>query len=419
MTMVLGPDRKAQAAAERAKRQAQAEARGESPARSEARSARPTTAPTPTLRTRRLERRGADRPAPTDAATEPTPDADRADARQRHRRRRGPAGPAGPAERRLGGTSPAGPPPDQTGHAMPKMKTHRGAAKRFKITGTGKLRRRQINMNHILEKKPPARKRRLRTRDRPGRPATRPASTGCSVGADAAPTPPLPRSTKGAPHGPGEAIRPRQEEAPCHPRARQGLLRQQEPVPSRRQRAGDAQPAVRLPRPPRPQGRLPPAVDPAHQRRLPPERHELQPRSWPACASPASRSTARSSPTWPSPTRPPSRALAETAAKALEDAEPACQRRPDRSSMAEPIGARHHSLQRLRRLSRRRSARTGEGAFVIDGPTLLAEALDAGVVVDGGRGRARLPRGPARRAAAAGATVHRAARARSPGPSTP
>ena len=37
---------------------------------------------------------------------------------------------------------------------MPKMKTHRGAAKRFKITGTGKLRRRQINMNHILEKKP-------------------------------------------------------------------------------------------------------------------------------------------------------------------------------------------------------------------------------------------------------------------------
>jgi large subunit ribosomal protein L35 len=44
---------------------------------------------------------------------------------------------------------------------MPKMKTHRGAAKRFKVTGTGKLRRRQINMNHILEKKTPGRKRRL------------------------------------------------------------------------------------------------------------------------------------------------------------------------------------------------------------------------------------------------------------------
>jgi large subunit ribosomal protein L35 len=44
---------------------------------------------------------------------------------------------------------------------MPKMKTHRGAAKRFQVTGTGKLRRRQINMNHILEKKPSKRTRRL------------------------------------------------------------------------------------------------------------------------------------------------------------------------------------------------------------------------------------------------------------------
>ena len=44
---------------------------------------------------------------------------------------------------------------------MPKMKTHRGAAKRFKVTGTGKLRRRQAFMNHILEKKPSSRTRRL------------------------------------------------------------------------------------------------------------------------------------------------------------------------------------------------------------------------------------------------------------------
>lgn len=48
---------------------------------------------------------------------------------------------------------------------MPKMKTHRGAAKRFKTTGTGKLRRRQINTNHILEKKAPGRKRRLRNEE--------------------------------------------------------------------------------------------------------------------------------------------------------------------------------------------------------------------------------------------------------------
>jgi large subunit ribosomal protein L35 len=44
---------------------------------------------------------------------------------------------------------------------MPKMKTHKGAAKRFKVTGTGKLRRLQINNNHILEKKAPKRMRRL------------------------------------------------------------------------------------------------------------------------------------------------------------------------------------------------------------------------------------------------------------------
>jgi large subunit ribosomal protein L35 len=47
---------------------------------------------------------------------------------------------------------------------MPKMKTHRGAAKRFRRTGTGKLRRRQANKNHILEKKNPKRKRQLRLR---------------------------------------------------------------------------------------------------------------------------------------------------------------------------------------------------------------------------------------------------------------
>ncbi len=45
---------------------------------------------------------------------------------------------------------------------MSKMKTHRGAAKRFKVTGRGKIRRRRANHNHILEKKSMKRKRRLR-----------------------------------------------------------------------------------------------------------------------------------------------------------------------------------------------------------------------------------------------------------------
>jgi large subunit ribosomal protein L35 len=46
---------------------------------------------------------------------------------------------------------------------MPKMKTHRGAAKRFKVTPTGKIRRRRAFVNHILEKKSAKRKRRLRS----------------------------------------------------------------------------------------------------------------------------------------------------------------------------------------------------------------------------------------------------------------
>jgi len=45
---------------------------------------------------------------------------------------------------------------------MNKMKTHRAAAKRFKATGTGKLKRMKANKSHILEKKSPKRKRNLR-----------------------------------------------------------------------------------------------------------------------------------------------------------------------------------------------------------------------------------------------------------------
>jgi large subunit ribosomal protein L35 len=44
---------------------------------------------------------------------------------------------------------------------MPKMKTHRGAAKRFKKTGTGKIVRSHANKRHILTKKSSKRKRRL------------------------------------------------------------------------------------------------------------------------------------------------------------------------------------------------------------------------------------------------------------------
>jgi large subunit ribosomal protein L35 len=45
---------------------------------------------------------------------------------------------------------------------MPKMKTHKGAKKRFSITGTGKVRRLKAFKSHILTKKDSKRKRRLR-----------------------------------------------------------------------------------------------------------------------------------------------------------------------------------------------------------------------------------------------------------------
>jgi large subunit ribosomal protein L35 len=44
---------------------------------------------------------------------------------------------------------------------MPKMKTHSGAKKRFRLTATGKIRGRSAFSSHILEKKSPKRKRRL------------------------------------------------------------------------------------------------------------------------------------------------------------------------------------------------------------------------------------------------------------------
>ena len=44
---------------------------------------------------------------------------------------------------------------------MPKMKTDSGAKKRFKVTGTGRLRRRQAFRGHIMEKKNSVRARRL------------------------------------------------------------------------------------------------------------------------------------------------------------------------------------------------------------------------------------------------------------------
>jgi large subunit ribosomal protein L35 len=45
---------------------------------------------------------------------------------------------------------------------MPKMKTKRSASKRFRVAGSGRVKRAQANLRHILTKKPTKRKRHLR-----------------------------------------------------------------------------------------------------------------------------------------------------------------------------------------------------------------------------------------------------------------
>ena len=47
---------------------------------------------------------------------------------------------------------------------MPKLKTHRGAAKRFKVTGSGKIKRKKAKLRHILTSKSQKLKRGLRKR---------------------------------------------------------------------------------------------------------------------------------------------------------------------------------------------------------------------------------------------------------------
>jgi TrmH family RNA methyltransferase len=69
------------------------------------------------------------------------------------------------------------------------------------------------------------------------------------------------------------------------------------------------------------------------------------------------------------------------------------------------VSIRHPTIKRLRRLSGRRSARSAESAFVIDGPTLLRDALDADVPLDEVVAEARCSADLLARAAQAGATV--------------
>jgi large subunit ribosomal protein L35 len=51
------------------------------------------------------------------------------------------------------GRPPAAHANEEEGHTMPKNKTHSGASKRFRVTGSGKLRRQKTGLRHNLEHK--------------------------------------------------------------------------------------------------------------------------------------------------------------------------------------------------------------------------------------------------------------------------
>ena len=166
---------------------------------------------------------------------------------------------------------------------MPKMKTDRGAAKRVKVTGTGRLRRRKAEpLAHPREEEQPAQAP-ARQRDRllEGRRAScQEDARALSPGGSSGRHPPTDHETpreRSSCNGSSKARRPRPQAPPRRHGAGEGVLRQQEPDVPRRQRAAHALDAVRLPRPPGSQRRLPQALDPADQRRGPAERHELQP----------------------------------------------------------------------------------------------------------------------------------------------
>ena len=55
--------------------------------------------------------------------------------------------------------------PNNKGFIMPKMKTRRGAAKRFKLTASGKLKRNKANHRHMLVRRSNKAKRKMRQSD--------------------------------------------------------------------------------------------------------------------------------------------------------------------------------------------------------------------------------------------------------------
>ena len=145
---------------------------------------------------------------------------------------------------------------------MPKVKTSSGAKKRFKVTGSGKLLRRQAMKSHNLEHKSPKRKRRF-DKDQPVREGRRAA--------------PEEAAGDGVTDAESQEIRSRAQETPQGARRGEGLLGPQEVELQVRKGAGRALARLRLSRPQEQEAHVPPALDRAHQRGRPGQRDVLQP----------------------------------------------------------------------------------------------------------------------------------------------
>ena len=135
---------------------------------------------------------------------------------------------------------------------MPKNKTHSGAKKRFRVTGSGKVMREQAGHVHKFHEKTPQKARALsmdssclEERPEEGQEASRPLTPI---------HPQISPDSKEYSRGTREAGGQRPEEAPGRPRAGQRLPRAALAALPQGQGAGPAQPRLRLPRPPGPQG---------------------------------------------------------------------------------------------------------------------------------------------------------------------
>ena len=244
---------------------------------------------------------------------------------------------------------------------MPKMKTHSGAKKRFSVTGTGKVMRQRANRRHLLEDKSSTRTRRLAgtstaspARRQEGQAPPRHLTCPPDLTGSDTKEHPVARVKRAV-----NAHKKRRDD----PRARQRLPRTAVAAVPQGEGAGHPLARLRLPRPQEAQGRLPPAVDPAHQRRCPRERHDVQPlhpgaqgrrrRGGPQACSPTSRSA--TPPRSPRSSRSPARHSGRRQRAGRLTTAPGADRDPGRC----PRAARGSAA--ARRLLRRQGPRAGAG----------------------------------------------------------